>query len=132
MEVRVLNIAGFPTTPGQKQNLLVLANALTVLEGFWIQAGGKPFRITSGFRSWQAHEHIYALKGISPAPKGSQHLQGNAADIYDPDRSLQVWLEGDGEKHMIDLDLYREAPDKELRVHLQTVPPKSHHRVFYA
>lgn len=130
IDVKALNIAGRLLTEEQKENLRKLAEKLTVLE----ERYGSLFKITSGFRTKEDQIHIYNIRGIYDEKLmhfGSQHMLGNAADIFDPRRNLERWLATeDGLKSLEELGLYQEAPDHELRTHLQQVPPKSGKRVF--
>lgn len=93
---------------------------------------GKPFHVTSGFRSMQQHMRIYAAKGIdaSKVPKGSQHLYGNAADILDTDGALKAWVL-QNVPLLETLGLWCEDFDStKTWCHFQQVPPRSGRRFF--
>lgn len=130
IELKDLNIRGHLLTEEQKAHLIALAFKLTKLEDLF----GSLFKITSGFRTKEDQIHIYNIRGIYDESKMhffSQHLSGNAADIFDPRRNLEAFLATDkGLKALETIGLYQEAPDQELRVHLQQVAPRSGKRVF--
>jgi uncharacterized protein YcbK (DUF882 family) len=93
---------------------------------------GKPFIVTSGYRTRNSHIRIYNNKGImdlNKIPMGSQHLRGSAIDIADPDLSLTKWLKENNSKRLVDLKLYAEEGNSNW-VHLQLYPPKSGNRWF--
>jgi hypothetical protein len=60
----------------------------------------------------------------------SNHKQGKAVDLYDPDEMLDQWCL----RHLQDLvkcGIWIESPGKTLHwCHMQNVPPKSGNRVF--
>jgi hypothetical protein len=126
-----LNPKNFPETSNQKSNLYILAEKLSKLENIF----GSLFKITSGLRSMEDQFRIYAERGITDPtkiPVHSQHLLGNAADIYDPHKTLQEFLLS--EKGLIvleDLGLYCEdfscTPNW---THLQNAAPASKKRFF--
>lgn len=62
----------------------------------------------------------------------SKHKLGLAVDVADADKALQHWcLKHQAE--LIGLELWMEHPrDTPTWTHLQTVPPRSGNRVFYA
>jgi uncharacterized protein YcbK (DUF882 family) len=93
---------------------------------------GKPFIVTSGYRTLQDHIRIYNNKGIfdrNKIPMGSQHLRGASIDIADPDLSLTKWLKENDSKRLVDVKLYAEEGNSNW-VHLQLYPPKSGNRWF--
>lgn len=126
-----LNPKKFLISKEQKSRLLLLASKLTTLE----DAFGSLFKITSGFRSREDQICIYHAKGIfdeSKIPFGSQHLLGNAADIYDPRGTLKAFLLTDKAALVYtNLGLYFEdfAYAKNW-VHIQQVAPSSGRRFF--
>lgn len=81
--------------------------------------------ITSGFRSPEKN------KSIPNAAAHSEHMQGNAVDIYDPDGLLDDWCmeqsETDGELGRIGLWLEHPSSTKGW-CHLQTVQFRSWNR----
>lgn len=122
-----LNPKNFPLTSEQQSNLILLAPLITAME----DAFGSLYKITSGFRSIEDHYRIYREMGIDHPPMGSQHLQGNAVDIYDPRSTLRTWLLT--EKGLLALEkqnLYCEQFDERPRVHFQRVAPLSKKRFF--
>lgn len=123
-----LNPHAFPLTENQEQNLFELAEKLTKLES----AFGALFKITSGFRSISDHYRIYKAKGIEHPPMGSRHLTAQAADIYDPHKTLQEWcLTEHGLGQLEDLGLWCELFEYTLNwVHFQICPPASGKRFF--
>lgn len=95
-------------------------------------AYGKPFRVTSGYRSEQYHLKIYSKLGIHPpnVPMGSLHLSGQAVDIYDPKKEVMQFIL-DNKQLCEDLGLYFEDFRWTTNwVHIQTRPPRSGKRVF--
>ena len=93
------------------------------------KAYGKPMYVTSGFRSMAKHLQIYKNLG-KVAPMGSRHLQGQAADISDPQGDLMFWCQTN-EPKLAEIGLWMEVPDEQKRVHFQTIAPKSGRRFFY-
>lgn len=73
-------------------------------------------------------------KSVANAAKKSLHMTGKAIDIEDEDEMLDKWCMTDvGRKAMLDIGLWLEHPISTPRwCHLQTVPPGSGNRVFYA
>ena len=109
----------------QLKNLKQLKKRLNVIRRKW----GKPMIITSGLRSREQHEAIYRKLG-KKAPGGSAHLAGLAADIYDRDGQLSLWLL-DRLNLLEKLGLYMESPERTRGwVHLQFRSPLSGRRVF--
>lgn len=68
------------------------------------------------------------------AAKGSKHLTGQACDLSDESGKLDEWLMTPiGTKALEDCMLWHEHPrDTPKWVHVQTVPPGSRNRHFYA
>lgn len=126
-----LNISHKPLTDEQGRNLNALAFKLTKLEDKF----GSLFKITSGFRSIEDQYHIYRLRGIDTPPLHSQHLFGNAADIWDPRKTLQDFLLSErGLQALEDIGLWCEHFDCCQKpspwVHCQQVAPASGSRFF--
>ena len=102
MNISDLNTHNFPTTPEIDKNLVTLCNRLNAFSGF-IKAqfpddaadGGfftdGEFKVTSGLRD-TAKQAELIKQGLSRATK-SNHLIGAAADIYDPNGTLDEWCE---------------------------------------
>lgn len=117
-----------------QHNLETLLKKINLVRAAW----DKPMIVTSGYRSMQDHIRIYSQiasrRGIdfdvSKVPKGSQHLIGNAVDIYDSDGFLHNWCKSN-ETLLIQWDLWCEERDDQKRVHFQGSPPKSGKRFFY-
>lgn len=109
-----------------QQNLQALAKKMNVIRA----AYGKPMIVTSGFRSEQQHIKIYHKIGVKNPPMGSNHLRGNACDIYDPKGELKAWVLQNVEM-LEDLGLWCEdfAYTKNW-CHFQQLPPKSGNRFF--
>lgn len=110
-------------------NLEDLVNRVNSVLDLW----PKPVIVTSGYRSLQDHLRIYRSKGIpdNKIPMGSQHLQGCAIDVSDPDLSITHWLKSDPAA-IIALEkagLYCEEGNSNW-VHMQSRPPRSGHRWF--
>ena len=61
----------------------------------------------------------------------SSHKTGKGVDVFDPDNSLDKWLDAN-ESKLAEHGLYREAPSETLSwTHLTTRAPKSGKRTFY-
>ena len=100
------------------------ANALIARAGFehihTVNSGGRPPVINA------------AVTNASPT---SHHLTGRAIDLPDPDRTLAAWCVTHLEV-LAEIGLWLEDPrwtyDErgDHWVHLQTLPPRSSHRVF--
>jgi uncharacterized protein YcbK (DUF882 family) len=111
-----------------KVNILELLKRINIIRDSY----GKPMNPTSGYRTLQHHLDIYAAKGITPdkVPMGSQHLKGNAVDIYDPKQELQKWCITN-EKELATVGLWVEDFSSTPNwCHFQLVPPKSGKRFF--
>lgn len=109
-----------------QQNLDELKKKLNVIRAAW----GQPMIVTSGYRSDQQHRRIYSKIGNLNPPMGSNHLTGNACDIYDPDKKLQEWIL-DNVQLLEELGLYCEDFSATPRwLHFQQVPPRSGKRFF--
>lgn len=97
--------------------LLILLNQIRA-------AWAKPMKVNSGWRP-------PSINGSTPgAAKNSKHMQGLAADIFDPDGSLWAWV-------LQNLDLMKQLgiymEDKRWTpgwVHFGFGPPASGHRIF--
>lgn len=78
---------------------------------------------------WRPAEVNAATPG---AAKKSNHMLGLAVDVEDTDRQLQRWCLANTPT-LEKLGLWMEHPrDTPTWTHLQTVPPRSGNRVFYA
>lgn len=112
------------TTVEQVNKLLVLAKTAGVTfetnprTGSLIASGWRPPDINAG---------------TPGAAAKSKHMTGQACDVYDPDGDLDDWLmTDDGQRALKDLGLWMEHPSATKGwAHVQTVPPRSGHRVFY-
>ena len=70
-------------------------------------------------------------KAIANAAKRSNHMIGNACDVYDPDGALDHWCEVNLIE-LVRIGLWLESPASTVGwCHLQRVPPRSGHRIFY-
>lgn len=112
-----------------QDNLNKLLKSVNVVRIAW----GKPMTVTSGLRSMADHLRIYKNKGItdpSKIPLKSRHLYGEAVDISDPNKELQIWCKAN-EKILEQAGLWMEdfsvTPNW---CHFQCVPPKSGKRWF--
>lgn len=104
----------------QLENLIVLMVKVNMLR----EEVGRPFNITSGYRS---PEHNARIGGA----KQSNHMRCAAVDIADADGSLKKLLMKDDNALLKKYDLYMEsAEDAPTWAHLQIVPPRSGSRVF--
>lgn len=131
IELKDLHPKDTELTEEQKDNLTRLAMKLTKLE----DAFGSLFKITSGFRTKEDQIRIYKARGVLDEALmkfGSQHLKGNAADIFDPRGNLKVFLNSDAGMKMYEkLGLYFENFSATLNwVHIQQLPPASGKRFF--
>lgn len=96
-------------------------------------AYGKPMTVTSCYRSMQEHLAIYKRKGITDPkqiPMKSKHLYGQAVDISDPNKQLQVWCRNNVqilEQAGLWMEAFEYTPNW---VHFQIVPPGSGNRFF--
>mgnify|MGYP006277513675 FL=1 len=112
-----------------QDNLLIVLEKLNRVR----IAFGKSMIVTSGYRSMQEHIAIYNRKGITDSnriPMQSKHLYGQAVDISDPKRELQVWCQNN-QPLLEEIGLWME----DFRftsnwVHFQIVPPASGKRFF--
>jgi len=116
-------------------NLIVLCHKLNVLRRHY----GQAMVINSGYRSESHHMRIYdaindkrqkqGLRAIK-VPWGSQHLIGAAADVADPHKKLQHFIE-ENEHLLEELDLYCESFEATPTwVHFQLYAPRSGKRFF--
>lgn len=85
-------------------------------------------RVNSG---WRPPEVNAGTAGASPT---SRHMTGEAIDLGDADGELDDWLMTEvGTNALIDIGLWHEHPrDTPGWAHVQTVPPRSGHRHFFA
>jgi len=112
-----------------QQNIQELLKKVNVLRLAW----GRPWTVTSGYRTIQDHIRIYNQKGIldlNKIPMKSNHLTGRSIDIYDPGLIITKWLKEDNSKRLVDLGLYCEEGNRNW-VHIQDIAPKSGNRWFY-
>jgi uncharacterized protein YcbK (DUF882 family) len=124
IKLEELNKRKYTTTPMIESNLKELCRRLNIIR----KAYGKPMIVTSGLRSEKQQAELIKA-GKSNAPK-SKHLTGNAADIYDPDKSLAKWCM-ENVKVLEDAGLWCEHPDYTPNwVHFQILPPRSGNRFF--
>lgn len=124
ISLKELNPKGYPTTDKIDGNLLELQRRLNIIR----EAYGKPFKITSGLRSAEQQRALIAA-GNSNAPK-SKHLIGAAADVFDPQGELKVWLmQHLGLLEQVGLWL-EDLSATPTWVHFQILPPVSGKRIF--
>jgi hypothetical protein len=89
-------------------------------------------RICSVNSGWRPHRVNAAVANASAT---SHHLTGRAIDLPDADRTLAAWCVAHLDV-LAEIGLWLEDPrwtydaDGDHWVHLQTVPPRSGHRVF--
>lgn len=106
------------------ENTVLLVNELLERSGY--KSIGY---LSSGWRPPDINERT------ANAAHGSNHLTGKAADIPDSDRSFAGWCV-DNLDVLKELGLWMEdprwtfAPNGQSWVHVQTVPPRSGHRVY--
>lgn len=123
------DITGGEKIPDEfKSNLKELLEKVLKLEKLY----GKPFKITSGFRTMAHHIKVYKDKGITdPAkiPMKSKHLFCQAVDIYDPKFELTKFCK-EHTKEMEEIGIWFEDDMSVPRLHVQIVPPGSKVRWF--
>lgn len=120
MTIDDLNPKRHPLNNIQLSNLTKLANAMTELE----DAYGKPFMVTSGFRTEM--EQL----SINPGHPNSAHRAGCAVDINDPYKDIWGWLM-ENIDYPIRFGLFLESKATTPRhVHIQITPPRSGTRIF--
>jgi hypothetical protein len=118
-----------------QNNLLELHKRINSLLSLY----GKSVKVTSGLRTKEDHLRIYSNinkkrqtegKPEVNIPWGSQHLKGNAVDIHDPYKTLQLWTSQN--VHQLErIGLWCEDfSATENWVHYQIVPPNSGSRFF--
>lgn len=115
-------------TVGLVNTLLARALADGVAVPINPAGAGRGSQLTSGWRP-------PAVNAITPAASAtSLHMTGEAADVYDPGDKLDAWLmSGPGQAVLIELGLWLEHPrDTPSWAHVQTRPPGSGRRVFFA
>lgn len=85
-----------------------------------------PRPVNSGWRPAAINAKV---RGAAPK---SKHMTGEAVDLADSDESLDTWAESpEGQKALESCKLWLESPAYTNRwIHLQSVPPKSGHRIF--
>ena len=105
-------------------NLQTLCARLNLIGAQW----GQEMVVTSGLRS-QGQQEEMIKAGKTKASK-SKHLDGCAADIYDPNGILKMWLR-ENPKALEDAQLWCEHGDyTPTWCHFQIVPPRSGNRWF--
>lgn len=83
-----------------------------------------PMVVTSGYRDMKDQMRI------NPKAPQSQHMQGNAVDISDPDGALKAWIKLNMDVMEV-CGLYLEDfGSTPTWVHFQQRPSKSGHRIF--
>lgn len=121
------NFSDLPTD--HQANINILLKRINVIRA----AYGRPMTVTSGYRSMQEHLDIYKRKGIvdpKQIPMKSRHLYGQAVDISDPKKELQVWCRNNV-KLLEDNGLWMESFEATPNwCHFQIVPPASGNRFF--
>lgn len=70
-------------------------------------------------------------RNVPNAAPRSKHMSAEACDLFDPEGQLDDWCMGHAEV-LEQIGLWQEHPSATKGwCHVQTVPPKSGHRVFY-
>jgi uncharacterized protein YcbK (DUF882 family) len=87
----------------QKASLKQLHAALFDLETAWLSHGGKPFKVSSGYRTPDAN-------AAAGGAKKSLHMVCKACDISDPDGALDAWCTANQDL-LQKLGLWQEHPD---------------------
>lgn len=91
-----------------------------------VRAGFEDRDATSGWRPSAVNS------AVAGAARKSKHMKGQAIDVEDADRALSQWCMANLDV-LEELGLWMEHPrDTKSWCHLQTVPPGSGKRVFYA
>lgn len=90
-------------TADMKASIKKLHSALHDLETAWLKGGGKPFVVSSGYRS-------PAQNAAAGGAKASLHMQCKACDIVDTDGKLDAWLTNHQDL-LANLGLWQEHPD---------------------
>jgi hypothetical protein len=106
--------------------LLPRVNAL--LEAYTAATGNEVSIVNSGWRP-------PALNAcVANASKTSYHMTGQAIDLHDEDEALDTWLmTAQGTQTMVNCELWHESPTNTPRwAHLQSLPPRSGNRTFFA
>jgi hypothetical protein len=119
--------------------LTLLKETLDPIEKVWMDLGHTSWVVTNGYRFMKEHVAIYnrinaqrkkEKKKLLAIPLGSQHLKGNAVDIYDPRQDLKLFIAQYlhlFEEAGIYFEAFNYCPSW---VHMQQVPPKSLNRFF--
>lgn len=90
----------------QKANLKQLHSVLFDLETAYLKAGGKPFKVSSGYRS-------PAQNSAAGGAKKSAHMVCKACDLFDPDGAIDAWLSADSQQDLLEsLKAWQEHPSK--------------------
>jgi hypothetical protein len=99
---------------------VTMLKAALLLEAFGEQRG-----VTSGWRPAAVN------MATANAATHSRHMTGEAIDLEDKDGRLDDWCLQNPEV-LVQLGLWQEHPTATVGwCHVQTVPPRSGHRVFY-
>jgi len=113
----------------EKESSVTIARVNLLLSKYRIETRNyDTIHVTSGWRP-------PAINAATPnAAKASKHLLGQACDLSDENGKLDEWLmTATGTKALEDCMLWHEHPrDTPKWVHVQTVPPGSKNRHFYA
>lgn len=89
----------------QKANLKQLHSVLFDLETAYLKAGGKPFKVSSGYRS-------PAQNAAANGAKKSAHMICKACDLSDPDGAIDAWLSADAQQELLEkLMAWQEHPN---------------------
>lgn len=122
-----------------KESLEKLIAVLNPIEDEWVQLGNEPWKITSGYRFLKDHVEIYnkinetrkkLQKKPLPTPMRSNHLTGNAVDIFDPKQDLKFFVSE--YLHLFEaagvyMESFKWTP---TWVHMQRIAPPSQNRFF--
>lgn len=87
----------------QKANIKALHSALFDLETAFMAQGGKPFKVSSGYR-------LPAQNTAANGAKKSYHLIGKACDLLDLDGTIDTWC-SKNQDLLAKLSLWQEHPD---------------------
>lgn len=118
------------------KNLLLKLNPI---EAIYIEEFREPWKVTSGYRTAADQVRIYneinakrklAKKRPLATPMRSQHMSGNAIDVYDPKGQVKHFIAE--HLHLFeDSQIYFEAFQSTPNwVHMQSVAPASGNRFF--
>lgn len=107
----------------------ILGNAIEVMRRVNLLLKRAGFTDRDASSGWRPA----AVNASTPkAASKSKHLLGLAIDVQDGDKALQQWCMANTDV-LAELGLWMEHPrDTPTWCHLQSVPPRSGNRVFYA